>query len=93
MERISKNEMSYLISRNIIQQNRGNYGESLIVTGKFGSGRNKQRFVTPFVYRKLLEFKNEDKQELVDVGKIKDNQRYLVSGSGNSKNIAMNGGN
>ena len=60
MEKITKEEFNYLISKNILQQKHGNYGDSLVVTGKYGSGRGKQRFVTTPVHSKLLMFKLRD---------------------------------
>jgi len=81
LERISKNEMTYLIQKNILKQIHGNYGESLVVTGKYGSGRGKQRFCIDPVYNYLLRLKEKDRQELVDMDKVKDNQKYLFSGN------------
>ena len=76
MQPISKQEMDYLIERNILKQTHGNYGDNLIVTGKFGSGKKKQRFVTTPTYNYLLRLQENDKQ---DISKIKDNQKYLFS--------------
>jgi len=82
LERITKSEMSYLIKKGILKQFHGSYGENLIVTGKFGSGRGKQRYVTPFVYNYLLREKSKDKnRSVIDIDKIKHNQRYLLSSS------------
>lgn len=75
--------MDYLISKNILKQTHGNYGDSLIVTGKFGKGRGKQRFVTTPTYNYLLRLQEKDKQ---DVNNIKDNQRYMFSGVSISDN-------
>ena len=53
--------MDYLIKRKIIKLNKqGNYGDQLVVTGKFGSGTKKQRYVNDhvnnyFVISKLLD--------------------------------------
>lgn len=73
--------MSYLIQKKILIQKRGTYGDNLIVTGKFGSGRNKQRYLTTPLYNYLLRLKEKDKLELVSLGldNVKDNQKYLVS--------------
>ncbi len=80
MERITKSETDYLIRKGILKQFHGNYGENLIVTGKFGSGRGKQRYVTPFVYNYLLREKSKDKnRSVINIDKIKHNQRYLFS--------------
>lgn len=76
LEPISKQEMNYLISKNILKQTHGNYGDDLIVTGKFGKGRCKQRYLTTPLYNYLLRLQEKDKQ---DVNKIKDNQRYMFS--------------
>ncbi|OHD25753.1 MAG: hypothetical protein A2Y34_05505 [Spirochaetes bacterium GWC1_27_15] len=82
MQPISKNEMDYLIEKKIIILNKqGNYGDQLVVTGKFGSGRGKQRYVTPSTYNYLLKLQEKDKQELVDLDKVRPNQRYLFSDS------------
>ena len=63
MKQITKNEMSYLISKNIIKQTHGNYGDNLVVIGKFSSGRRKQRYCTPPVYNQLLKLKKKDRLE------------------------------
>ena len=82
--------MSYLIKKGILKQFHGNYEENLIVTGKFGNGRGKQRYVTPFVYNYLLREKSKDKNKLViDIEKIKHNQRYLFSSSGSSDSVSV----
>jgi hypothetical protein len=76
--------MDYLIQKGILKESRGSYGEDLIVTGKFGMSRQKQRYVTPFVYNFLLREKSKDKNKLViDIEKVKHNQRYMFSSSGN----------
>ena len=61
MEKISKSDMDYLISKGVLKQFHGNYGENLIVTGKFGSGRQKQHYVTDPVYNYLQRLKQQDK--------------------------------
>lgn len=73
--------MEYLIQKKILVQKRGTYGDSLIVTGKFGSGRGKQRYLTTPIYNYMLRLKEKDKNELVGLGldKVKDNQKYLFS--------------
>lgn len=72
--------MDYLIQKKILIQKRGNYGDNLIVTGKFGNGRGKQRYVTPFIHNKLLDLFKKDKQELINMDKVKENQKYLIRG-------------
>ena len=52
----------------------GNYGDALIVTGKYGSGLKKQRFVTTPTYNYLLRLQE---QKVTDINKVKDNQKYL----------------
>jgi len=75
LQPISKQEMDYLIERKIIILNKqGNYGDQLVVTSKFGSGRKKQRFTTPFSYNSMLISKRREK---LDISKVKDNQKYL----------------
>ena len=74
--------MDYLISNLVLKQIHGDYGDNLIVTGKFGSGKKKQRFVTTPTYNYLLRLQENDK---LDINKIKDNQKYLFSKSNNNK--------
>ena len=81
MQPISKQEMDYLIERNILKQTHGNYGDNLVVTGKFGNARGKTRYITTPVYNYLLRLQENDKQ---DVDKIKDNQRYLFNNNDNN---------
>ena len=64
MERISKNEMTYLIQKNVIRQSKGLYGDSLKVTGKFGKGRGKQRFTTDATYNYLSRLKLTDRLKI-----------------------------
>jgi len=78
LERITKEDMSYLIQKQVLRQSKGNYGDNLVVTGKFSSKRGKQRFVTDPLYNYLSRLKQE---EIFDLDKIKDNQRYLFSDS------------
>jgi len=85
LKKISKQEMDYLIERNILKQSHGNYGDNLIVTGKFGNSRGKQRFVTTPTYNYLLGLQENDKQ---DINKIKDNQRYLFSNNDNNVSVS-----
>jgi hypothetical protein len=90
LERITKSETNYLIQKGILKESHGSYGEDLIVTGKFGIGRQKQRYVTPFVYNYLLREKSKDKNKLViDIDKIKHNQRYMFSSSGSSGSVSV----
>jgi len=81
LQPISKQEMDYLIERNILKQTHGNYGDNLVVTGKFGNARGKTRYITTPVYNYLLRLQENDKQ---DISKIKDNQRYLFNNSNNN---------
>lgn len=54
--------MDYLIERKIIKLNKvGNYGDSLVVTGKFGGKNKKQRFANEHVYNKFIVSKLFDK--------------------------------
>lgn len=76
MQPISKSEMDYLIQKCVLKQTHGNYGDNLIITGKFGNGRGKQRYVTTPVYNYLLRLQEQDKH---DINKVKDNQRYMFS--------------
>ena len=78
LEKISKSETNYLILKNILTQKHGNYGENLIVIGKFSSRLRKQRYCTPPVYNALLSLKS---REIVDLDRVKENQKYLFSGS------------
>jgi len=61
LEKISKQEMEYLISKDVLKQSKGNYGDQLVVTGKFGNGRGKQRYVNDNIYNQLLRLKQLDK--------------------------------
>lgn len=76
MQPISKSEMNYLIQKNILRQSKGNYGDKLVVTGKFSSKRGKQRYITDPLYNYLTKLKQ---QEILEPDKIKENQRYLFS--------------
>lgn len=76
MERISKTEMDFMIEHNIIRQNKGNYGDALVVTNKQGGKNKKQRYVNPNVYSNFVRLKS---QETFDINKVKDNQRYMFS--------------
>ena len=78
MERISKNEMTYLISRNILKQTHGSYGDNLVVIGKFSSGLRKQRYLTEPLYNYLIRLKQTDKDKQ-NIDDVKENQRYLFS--------------
>jgi len=64
LEKISKQEMTYLIQKNVIRQSKGTYGDSLVVTGKFGKGRGKQRFCIDPVYNYLLRLKLTDRLKI-----------------------------
>ena len=76
MEKITKQEAQYLISKNIIKQTHGNYGDNLVVIGKFSSGRRKQRYITDPYYNYLLRLKLNDKNKQT-INDVKDNQKYL----------------
>ena len=53
--------MEYLKKRGIIKQVKGNFGESLVVTGTYGNARGKQRYVNPTIYNQLLKTQLKDK--------------------------------
>lgn len=77
MEKISKDEFNFLIEKGILKLiKNGTYGDQLIVTGKFGNGRGKQRFITTPTYNYLLRLQE---QKVTDIDKVKDNQKYLFS--------------
>jgi len=80
LERISKNEMTYLIIRNILRQTHGSYGDNLVVIGKFSSGLRKQRYITDPLYNYLIRLKQNDKDKQ-NIDYVKENQRYLFSGN------------
>lgn len=85
MQPISKSDMDYLISKNSLRQTKGNYKDPtgdkrIVVTGKYGNGRGKQRYAPTPLYNKLIELREKDKQEF-DIDKVKENQRYLFSAS------------
>lgn len=77
--------MDYLISKGVLKQSHGNYGDNLIVTGKFGNGRGKTRYVTTPVYNYLLRLQEQDKQ---DINKVKDNQKYMFSNNSNNERVS-----
>jgi len=87
--------MSYLINLKILKQYHGNYGDNLIVIGKFSSKSRKQRFITDPYYNYLLRLKQNDKNKQT-INDVKDNQRYMfMDGSigmdnGNSNNGISN---
>ena len=68
--------MSYLINLNILKQYHGNYGDNLVVIGKFSSKKRKQRYITDPYYNYLLRLKQNDKNKQT-IADVKDNQRYL----------------
>jgi len=68
--------MSYLINLKIIKQYHGSFGDSLVVTGKYGKCRGKQRFTTDAIFNYLLRLKNQDNIKK-DINDIKKNQQYL----------------
>lgn len=82
MEKISKDEFTFLIEKSILKQSKGTYGDSLIVIGKFGSGLKKQRYITTPTYNYLLRLQEQEKnKQKLDISKVKDNQKYLFSSS------------
>ena len=70
--------MSYLISKNIIKQTHGSFGDNLVVIGKFSSKSRKQRYITDPYYNYLLRLKQNDKNKQT-IDDVKDNQRYMFS--------------
>ena len=92
MERISRDEMYYLIEKGVLTQiKNGGYKEysgdkKLVVTGKFGSGRGKQRYAPPTLLYKLANLKSK---ELVDMDKVKDNQKYLFSDNSSNSECVL----
>ena len=78
MQKISKLEMDFLIEKNVLKQSKGNFGDNLIVTVKFSSGRGKQRYITDPLYNYLLRLQSQEK---VDKETIKHNQKYLFGTS------------
>ena len=81
--------MSYLINLKILKQHHGNYGDNLVVIGKFSSGKRKQRYITDPYYNYLLRLKQNDKNKQT-INDVKENQRYLFMDSmdnGNSNSI------
>ena len=86
LEKITKQEMSYLINLKILKQFHGSFGDNLVVIGKFSSGTRKQRYITDPYYNYLLRLKQNDKNKQT-IADIKENQKYLFmddSGSNNS---------
>jgi len=87
--------MSYLINLKIIKQHNGNYGDNLVVIGKFSSKKRKQRYITDPYYNYLLRLKQNDKNKQT-IDDVKENQRYLFMDSmdsmdsGNSNNGISN---
>ena len=93
MEKITKQEIQYLIKNNILRLNKqGNYGDNLKVCGSKGSkygpysknsqhrSRHKQRFTIDYIYNKLLELQKKDRDN-IDLDEVKDNQKYLFVNS------------
>jgi len=70
--------MQYLITHNILKQFHGNYGDNLVVIGKFSSGLRKQRYITDPYYNYLTRLKQQDKDKQ-NIDDVKDNQKYLFS--------------
>ena len=97
LEKITKQDMSYLIKKGILRLNKqGNYGDNLIVCGNKGSkyghysqnsqhrSKHKQRFTTNYIYNKLLESQKQDIND-TNLDNIKENQRYLFNDGSNSR--------
>ena len=80
MEKITKQEAQYLINLKILKQYHGNYGDNLVVIGKFSSGKRKQRYITDPYYNYLLRLKQNDKNKQT-IDDVKENQRYLFMDS------------
>jgi len=81
--------MSYLINLNILKQYHGNYGDNLVVIGKFSSGLRKQRYITDPYYNYLLRLKQNDKNKQT-IDDVKENQRYLfMDDSGRSNSVSV----
>ena len=81
--------MSYLINLKIIKQHNGNYGDNLVVIGKFSSKKRKQRYITDPYYNYLLRLKQNDKNKQT-IDDIKENQRYLfMDDSGRSNSVSV----
>lgn len=75
--------MTYLIDNGALKQSKGNYKDysgdkRLVVTGKYGNGRGKQRFAPTPLLNRLLELREKEK-EVFDINNVKHNQRYLFS--------------
>jgi len=87
LERISKNEMTYLIIRNILRQTHGSYGDNLVVIGKFSSKLRKQRYITDPLYNYLIRLKQNDKDKQ-NINEVKENQKYLFNSNGNSECVS-----
>jgi len=92
LEKITKEEMLYLINLKILKQFHGSFGDNLVVIGKFSSKSRKQRYITDPYYNYLLRLKQNDKNKQT-IDDVKDNQRYMFSSgmdSGNSNNGTSN---
>jgi len=81
LERISKNDMEYLIKNkelNITKNGDYRYysGDQLVVTGWYGGKLKKQRYIQDVLFNKLQYLKSK---EIIDLDNIKHNQRYLFS--------------
>ena len=75
MQPISKQDMELLIKNNVLTQNSaGRYKEELVVTGKYGNARGKQRYAPTPLFNKLMFIKTK---EVFDINKVKDNQKYM----------------
>ena len=75
--------MNYLINLKILKLFHGNYGDNLVVTGKFGNARGKTRYITDPYYNYLLRLKLNDKNKQ-SIADVKENQRYLFMDGSNS---------
>lgn len=84
MQRISKIDFDFLITKKLLRLNKiGNYKDptgdkKVVVTGSYGSKSKKQRYVQDVLFLKLEELKNKELEESkLDLSLIKENQRYL----------------
>jgi len=88
LEKISKQDMDYLIQKNILKQSHGNYKDyagdkKIVVTGSYGNARGKTRYLTPILYSQLIATRNKDKENF-DIISVKENQKYMFSNGNGS---------
>lgn len=65
MQKISKEDINYLVNKKVLKQSRGNYGEQLVVTNKQSGKNKKQRYVTDPLYYTLLKLRLVEKLEIM----------------------------